>query len=154
MDDILDSLTPTDLSALHSFPSHIDRFVTLQPSTDEPKAIFIATLAKAFEAAQQGGFIAPDTGQGILTPGFDLAATPRVIHPSLVSQRIRVPTVHVTGQKDDPAMVELSKLMQGLCSPGAMKRFEHAGAHDVPRNRREVDALLYALEWAASAGAW
>ena len=154
-EDVLNNLTLTELSALQSFPSEIDKFVSLtDPIHDARKSAFIITLAKAFESAQKGGFIASDTEQATFAPGFDRAAIPRVVHPSFIRQRIRVPTVHVTGRKDNPAMVELSKLMQGLCNPAAMKVLEHVGAHDVPRDVKGVAALLQAVEWAASAGAW
>ena len=153
--DVLTNLTPTDLFALQTFPSEIDKFASLtDPTHDARKPAFIITLAKTFESAQKGGFIASDTEHATFAPGFDPALIPRVVHPSLTWRRIRVPTVHVTGQKDDPAMVELSKLMQGLCKPEAIKVLEHAGAHDVPRDAKGVAALLRAVEWAARAGAW
>ena len=156
--DVFDNLTAADLAALQSFPSDISRFLDLQqtaaPSPAQKKTAAIATLAKAFESAQQGGFIASDTvEEATFRPGFDPAAVPRVMHPTLLPQRVRVPTVQVTGKTDDPAMVELSKLMRGLCREDIMKSLEHMGAHDVPRDSRGVGALLQAVEWAARAGA-
>ena len=71
-----------------------------------------------------------------------------MIHPHLSKQRIRIPTVHVTGKKDSPLMVRLSKLMAELCDQKDMKTLEHSGGHDLPKKSEDAKLAAGMVEWA------
>ncbi|PLB39702.1 serine hydrolase FSH [Aspergillus candidus] len=127
---LLDSYPTADLSSLHPL-----------------NRALCETTARAFYSAKTGGFIAQDTKEC----GFarrDDPAQPRVFHPALVKDRIPIPTVHITGKKDQAMMVNLSVLVQGLCDPRLIRSLTHSGAHDVPRRPDDVCAAWAAVDWA------
>ncbi|MCJ1396153.1 hypothetical protein MMC18_009042 [Xylographa bjoerkii] len=148
--EVLASLTPSDLAVLASFP-HADFSQLSSPNAD--KRALVETLAHALEIAKNGGFISAETEDGsaaFVGSGTkrDYSRLPRVMHPALLVERVRVPTVHVAGQKDHAGLVELSKLMRGVCDARVMRSLVHAGGHDVPRLAKDVKAVLVAMEWA------
>lgn len=103
-----------------------------------------------------GGFIAPDTDLGLtsfhiaLQEPKDLEMVPRLIHPALLSRdvRVRIPTVHVVGRKDDEDLITMSHLMEQVCDPQFVRTLTHEGGHDVPRLVKDVRALWSAVNWA------
>lgn len=79
----------------------------------------------------------------------DCNKMPRPMHPLLVADRVSIPTVHVTGKKDFPLMIEQSYLVQGLCNDSMLRVHRHSGGHKVPSLRSEVKAIATSIEWAA-----
>jgi hypothetical protein len=161
--DILTSLTPSDRSLLHEFPhSHPQiNYAALSPTPPE-KATWFAALGSVLHSSLAGGFIAADTelglegllsgesGAGCQDFDMDLGRVPRLMHPCVLDQqvRVRIPSVHVVGRKDDKRLVEMSRLMEGVCEEGLVRRVVHGGGHDVPRLSGDVRALWQAVDWA------
>ncbi|EXJ93213.1 hypothetical protein A1O3_01770 [Capronia epimyces CBS 606.96] len=79
---------------------------------------------------------------------------PRLIHPAILapSHRVRIPTVHIVGHRDEPALIALSRLMEQVCDPSLVRHLVHDGAHDVPRSLKDVRAFWTAVEWAVGLG--
>jgi len=69
-------------------------------------------------------------------------------HPTTHSQRLRVPTVHVIGRKDDYA--EHGKNLYGMCDPRYATVVTHDGGHQLPRDVNTVakvaDSIIRAVE--------
>ena len=139
--EILDRLTADELAALSSFPDC--DFSTVNPAV----RALVGTVAAAIASAKAGGFIAADTEDGYFRRG-DLARVPRAFHPELVTQRVRIPTVHIVGGRDSAVLVKLSRLMKQLCDGRVVRSLVHAGGHDVPKKPEDVKAAVAALEWA------
>ncbi|RMZ80446.1 hypothetical protein DV737_g3021, partial [Chaetothyriales sp. CBS 132003] len=142
-EDILQNLTEEELKALATFPE--TDFSVLSP---DARTLFEA-MAEALSAGQGGGFLAAHPDKDVFLRG-ETSRIPRIIHPDLVKQRIRIPTIHVVGKQDDPLMVRQSELMYKVCDPTASKWLEHSGGHDVPRQVQDAKATVAALEWAIS----
>lgn len=66
--------------------------------------------------------------------------------------KIRIPTVHVWGEKDPmfPGSVHLA----GLCDPYIKKIHVHQGAHEVPRDGKDVTELASLVEWSIHRATW
>ncbi|GME23002.1 serine hydrolase FSH [Neofusicoccum parvum] len=141
--DVLDSLTDAEIKLLAKYPD-----VDLSGLNAQKKALCLTT-AKAFESAKTGGFIDRGTSSGDFAKRSH-PSQPRVFHPMLLDKqtRIRIPTVHITGKKDHPMMVELSVLMRGICESRVVQSLMHTGAHDVPRRAEDVKAAWTAIEGA------
>ncbi|GME50746.1 hypothetical protein HK57_00312 [Neofusicoccum parvum] len=141
--DVLDSLTDAEIKLLAKYPD-----VDLSGLSAQKKALCLTT-AKAFESAKTGGFIDRGTSSGDFAKRSH-PSQPRVFHPMLLDKqtRIRIPTVHITGKKDHPMMVELSVLMRGICESRVVQSLMHTGAHDVPRRAEDVKAAWTAIEGA------
>lgn len=156
---LITGLTPGDRdNVLADFPrgaTHNDYASLTGP---RERAIFFSSLGKVLETSIVGGFIAPDTPLGLealLQPASaatnnDIDHLPRIMHPVIASPgcKVPVPTVHVVGAHDDPLLVSMSKLMEGLCMATLTRSLVHDGGHDVPRKPRDVQALWSAIEWA------
>ena len=139
--DILQHLSSKERNELANHPqSNFSLFRNEQ-------RLLCETTAKAFSGAKSGNFIALSTSESFWLEK-DLSKVPRVIHPDLTTARISVPTVHVTGKKDSLEMVELSKLMEGLCNPKTMKVLQHSAGHDVARKQEDARPVLRAMQWA------
>lgn len=96
-------------------------------------------------------FAAPPASQerGSISEAF-----PRLVHPSRLSPaaRVRIPTVHVVGNKDDAVLVDMSRLMEGVCEGSLVRRVVHGGGHHPPMAKRDVAMLVKAFEWAKREG--
>ncbi len=154
--DLLCGLTPADQSLLRNFPhesAHADYKSLSRPPA---RAVFFESLGRLLDTSFQVGFLPPDTDLGLASLGEEShnAKVPRLMHPELLPPdiRVRIPTVHVVGRKDDPVLVELSGLMEKFCEPHLRRRLVHDGGHDVPRGAKDVKALWAAVEWAVSEG--
>ncbi|KAK9800102.1 putative Serine hydrolase FSH domain-containing protein [Seiridium cardinale] len=73
---------------------------------------------------------------------------PRLLHPFLVSDRIQIPTVHIAGLGDLPCMREQALVAQDLCSPSTVRSQNHAGGHEVPFKKSEVQTIVSSIRWA------
>ncbi|KIX09426.1 uncharacterized protein Z518_00506 [Rhinocladiella mackenziei CBS 650.93] len=143
--EIVDHLSDKDVEQLAGFP---DADFSALPQ--DAKTLF-QTMAKALSAGVDGGFLHGHPDQEVFRRR-DAALIPRILHPELIKQRIRVPTVHVVGKKDNPFMLEQSQLVYRLCQEGMAKWLEHSAGHDVPRNVAEAKEAVKAMEWAAKEG--
>ena len=63
------------------------------------------------------------------------------IDPQTVSpkQRIRIPTVHIVGNKDDA--YEDSLRLRDVCNPTSRFEFDHGGGHEIPRDPRVTESM-------------
>lgn len=82
----------------------------------------------------------------------DSNAVPRVLHPAFVKDRIGIPTVHTTGQRDLTRLLQLSLAVQGLCEGSMMRTLHHQGGHTLPMAERELQDLAFYVDWAANHG--
>lgn len=140
---LIENLSDGEISALSEFPE--GDFSALSA---EAKTLF-KPMANALHSGVEGGFLPTHPDQAVFKRG-DTSQIPRILHPSLVQQRVRVPTIHVVGKKDQELMLEQSSLMYQLCDPALSKWLEHSGGHDVPRQLNEAKAAVKAMEWAVS----
>lgn len=140
--DVIDSMSEKELSALSAFPD-----VDWSQLAPNPRAL-CETLAQAVGSAKRGGFISAGTDEGYFSRGDHHSAIPRVMHPTLFKERVRIPTVHFTGKKDSQLLVQLSGLMQEVCDKKTMRVVEHSAGHDIPRKPDDTRAAAAAIEWA------
>ncbi|QDS78196.1 hypothetical protein FKW77_000474 [Venturia effusa] len=106
---------------------------------------------RSFEAAKR---------IGVLQPGYDanffeddekircVKSMPRILHPALVLQRLKIPTVHVAVEKDFGFMQDMSNLAAGMCEPALRKVLKHSGGHSIPTKSFEVKKVVAAMDWA------
>lgn len=73
---------------------------------------------------------------------------PRVMYPSLLAQKIRIPTIHVWGQNDFEYMVRMAEVAHSICDESMAKTVLHAGLHDIPKRQVEIKAVLRKIDWA------
>lgn len=161
--DLVSGLTAKDNEILQDFPFGIDDddYAALSPPQPE-RAIFFRSLGRLLSTCVEGGFIDPHGDLGVdavKAPVTDETASslddvPRMFNTSLVrpSQLIQIPTVHVTGRKDDPVLVGLSQSMETLCEPRLMRKMTHEGGHAPPRSARDIKTLVGNVEWAIREG--
>jgi len=142
---VIQSLNDADLKALAEFPEA--DYSVLPP---DARTLF-QTMAEALGAGQEGGFLPAHPDEDVFRRG-ETAMIPRVIHPDLMKQRIRIPTIHVVGKKDNPLMIRQSELMYKVCEPTLSKWLEHSGGHDIPRQVQDAKAAVKAMEWAIAEG--
>ncbi|EXJ91410.1 hypothetical protein A1O1_04522 [Capronia coronata CBS 617.96] len=160
--DLLTTLTTDDRTILHGFPYETEMRDYKSMSEPQERALFFDALGLVLDTSLSGGFIAPDTDLGLeaftqsLAPKTEeaISCIPRIIHPSLLFplHQVPIPTVHVIGRRDEPALVSLSRLMEKVCEPTLVRSLAHEGAHDVPRNPRDVRAFWAAVDWAVAEG--
>ncbi|KAI0448682.1 DUF341 domain-containing protein [Xylaria acuta] len=75
-------------------------------------------------------------------------AIPRVMYPSLLPQKIQIPTIHVWGQNDFEYMIKMAELARSICEESMTKTVLHTGLHDIPKRQPEIKAVLRTLDWA------
>lgn len=137
---ILDNLTDEERNALSSFPN--TDFSVLHT---QARAIF-EPLAVAMQSGANGGFLEPPDAAAF--ERSNTANIPRIMNPSLIEQRVKIPTIHIVGKRDSPLMLKQSALMKGLCESKLVKSIQHSGGHDLPRKMDEVRETLAAIDWA------
>lgn len=140
-EDIIQGLTEEEFKALAKFPD-----VEFENLSKGARTLF-EPMAEALSAGEKGGFLPSHPDEEVFSRG-ETPMIPRVIHPDLVKQRIRIPTIHVVGKEDNPLMIRQSKLMYEVCDPAVARWLEHSGAHDVPRKPADAKAAVKAWEWA------
>lgn len=88
------------------------------------------------------GNILPNTRLDFLSFEAQAGNVPRLLHPQIYKERIRIPTVHVSGEKDVYAMAEQSRVAEGLYTPSLTQLYRHDGGHDIPFKRSEVLTII------------
>lgn len=140
---MIEYLITEKYDAMSDFPDHISTKLPRQQQG------FVDYLATTFNIARK---------IGATTPDYDIAffkhrqadKVPRLLHPSLTEARIRMPTVHYTGERDHSAMVEQSLVVMSMCDRNTARVFQHSGGHAVPAKPDEVKRLVRDIEWAAA----
>ncbi|KAK5957875.1 hypothetical protein OHC33_001064 [Knufia fluminis] len=143
--DVLHGLNDEEIEKLAAFPN-----VDLSILSPDAKTLF-GTMVKALNAGIEGGFLHAHPDPDVFRRR-DSSMIPRILHPALIRERIRIPTVHVVGKMDDPLMLEQSELVFQLCDVKFSKWLEHSAGHDVPRTPEDAKAVCKALAWAADEG--
>lgn len=72
---------------------------------------------------------------------------PCVLHPALYKARLPIPTLHVRGKNDPPALKECSLLGESFCLPRWRRTFEHSAIHNIPRSMADIKGMVSAMEW-------
>ncbi|WQF85979.1 Putative serine hydrolase FSH, alpha/Beta hydrolase [Colletotrichum destructivum] len=108
--------------------------------------VFNDCLVRTFQSALKIGAVLPDFNQDFFRD--DGKAVPRVLHPLLLSERIRIPTVHVSGRRDFPFMHDMHEVGYQMCDPRLSKKLYHSGGHHPPKKDSEIKAVVRAIEWA------
>lgn len=97
------------------------------------------------------GMILPNTTVNFLGAG-NIEGVPRLVHYDLLPQRIKIPTVHVSGLRDSPYIREQSRVAQELCTSRVLRAHEHDGGHDIPFKRSDVHAIVRSIRAMAEEG--
>jgi pimeloyl-ACP methyl ester carboxylesterase len=140
---IVSSLGPSERKALADFPN------CSFESFGQDARIFFETLANSTAQARAAG--APEAPKNFFAHATE-SDIPRPMNPFLLKERITIPTVHVTGKRDLSAFLKASAMMRSLCDESAVKVTTHDGGHDLPKQARDVQAVLSAMDWAAEKG--
>lgn len=77
---------------------------------------------------------------------------PRFFHPIYTTERIAIPTVHISGAYDSEEIAMLAAVNRELCSGGKMEIIRHDGHHEIPRKPKEVERIVSAIKRAAYVG--
>ncbi|KAF2690581.1 DUF341 domain protein [Lentithecium fluviatile CBS 122367] len=117
------------------------------PSLTGEERLFVQLLHRTIIPAKKQRQMLPDYDLAVYAGGDGVEA-PRIMYPQLLRERIRIPTVHVTGKRDFHFMRAMSEVAYGLCDERMARKLEHSGGHEPPRNMAEVKAVTRALEWA------
>ena len=75
-----------------------------------------------------------------------LDTMPRIFHPLLLSERVKVPTAYIIGRSDP--FLKQDAIARRLFDKDNTRFVEHSGGHDVPRLDRDVKAAVAAAQWA------
>ncbi|KAK1977918.1 serine hydrolase FSH [Colletotrichum cereale] len=108
--------------------------------------VFNDCLVRTFQSALKIGAVLPDFNQDFFLD--ESKAVPRVLHPLLLSERIRIPTVHVSGRRDLPFLQDMHEVGYQMCDPKLSKKLYHSGGHHPPKKASEIKGVVRAVEWA------
>lgn len=72
-------------------------------------------------------------------------AVPRVMYPSVLAQKIQIPTIHVWGQNDFGYMIKMAEVARSICEESMAKTVLHGGLHDIPKGQPEIKAVLRSI---------
>lgn len=125
-------------------------FASLADSEEE--RVFTEYLKVVLSMHSSVGNILPNTRLDFLSFEAQAGNVPRLLHPQIYKERIRIPTVHVSGQKDVHAMAEQSRVAEGLYTPSMTQFYRHNGGHDIPFKKSEVLTIISMAKEAAEKG--
>ena len=125
-------------------------FASLLKAEDE--RIFAEYLKVVLSMHSSVGNVLPNTRLDFESFEAQAGYVPRLLHPQIYKERIRIPTVHVSGEKDVYAMAEQSRVAEGLYTPSLTQRYRHDGGHDIPFRRSEVSTIISMAKNAAEKG--
>ena len=72
-------------------------------------------------------------------PPFRMDKSERIVYDEGLQGAVRIPTLHIAGRED--FVLEHSKKLYALCSPGSAKLVFHSKGHEIPRNPRDVSTM-------------
>ncbi|KAK2028327.1 hypothetical protein LX32DRAFT_720588 [Colletotrichum zoysiae] len=111
-----------------------------------PRAqIFNDCVTRTFQSALKIGAVLPDFNQDFFRD--EPAQVPRVLHPLLLSERIHIPTVHVSGRRDFSFMQDMHEIGHRMCDRRLSKKLSHSGGHHPPMDSG-IKEVVRAIEWA------
>jgi pimeloyl-ACP methyl ester carboxylesterase len=125
-------------------------FTSLLDSKEE--RIFSEYLKIVLSMHTTVGNILPNTRLDFLSFEAQAANVPRLLHPEIYKERIRIPTVHISGEKDVDAMAEQTQVAEGLYTASLLQTYRHNGGHDIPFKRSDVQAIISMVHDAAESG--
>jgi hypothetical protein len=125
-------------------------FGSLLDSREE--RIFSEYLSIVLSMHTSVGNILPNTRLDFLSFEAHAGNVPRLLHPEISKERIRIPTAHISGTKDVPAMAEQTHVAEGLYTPSLLRTYQHDGGHDIPFKRSDVQAIISIIHVAAENG--
>jgi pimeloyl-ACP methyl ester carboxylesterase len=117
-------------------------------SSAAAKRTFAEYLQTVLSMHSMVGMVLPNTRLDFFGEG-KAESIPRLLHPLLTKDRVKVPTVYVTGERDMPAIAEQSRVAKGLCMASLTHVHRHAGGHDIPFKRSDVKAIISLIKTAA-----
>jgi len=141
---ILESITDEQMLAMSDFPS--SSFEGLGPEA----RVFCTSLAHAVISARTAGALQA-AEENCFADG-DVSRVPRVMHPLFIHERVKIPTVHVSGKRESPLLLGISALMRSLCDGQLARQVTHGNGHDLPTRPADVQATRAAIEWAVELG--
>ncbi|PVI02665.1 DUF341 domain protein [Periconia macrospinosa] len=118
-----------------------------EPSLSREERLFVQLLHQTIIPSKKQRQMLPDYDLSVYSEGDGLDA-PRLMHPQLIQERILIPTIHVTGKRDQHYMRAMSEVAYGLYDGRMTKKLEHSGGHEPPQKITEIKAVIRALEWA------
>ncbi|KAL5323099.1 hypothetical protein ACEPPN_007627 [Leptodophora sp. 'Broadleaf-Isolate-01'] len=74
----------------------------------------------------------------------DTESLPKIYHPALLSQRVRIPTACITGSNDFKAV----QMTQELFDKRNTKIVVHSGGHNLPKQANDLKNAVAAAKWA------
>lgn len=104
-------------------------------------------LMRVVMPAKKHKALIPDHDLSVYTHG-DGTTAPRLMLSQLLGDKIRIPTIHVSGKRDVDFLRDMSAIGRELCEGKLMKTLEHSGSHQPPQKEVEVKAAVRAMEWA------
>jgi predicted esterase len=78
------------------------------------------------------------------TDAWDVRGEGAVLKASSVGELIHIPTAHIVGSKDQH--YEASLRLSELCGRGSRVVFDHGGGHEVPRDNKITEAMVYVIK--------
>ncbi|KAI2782381.1 inducible nitrate reductase 2 [Daldinia loculata] len=143
-ESIVEGLLNRDFRAIQGFPKAEFNELT------KAERIFAENLALTFTVGNKMG---SSTESNNFFTRRNQEAIPRVLHHSLTQDRIKIPTVHVNGKGDLPAISAQSRLVCGLCDQSLARVYHHSGGHGVPTELFDVKSLVKMIDLASLEGA-
>jgi hypothetical protein len=128
---------------------------THQPDLETRKQILVSSIGGILRHGIKANFLSASEVQAYMVQhdkSLDNSSISRAFHPSLMDERIRIPTVYVTGSKDDDDLLAQFKAMPFFCKKSLVREVVHSGGHDLPRAPNEVKKVIKAIEWALEEG--
>ncbi|OKL56910.1 hypothetical protein UA08_07743 [Talaromyces atroroseus] len=122
-----------------------------KPDFELRKRILVSSIGGIIRAGLKTSFLSASSLQGYIAL-HDNRVIPRVFHPALMSERIRIPVVQATGLKDDKDLQAQFKIMPLLCKESMTRRVLHNGGHDLPRAPGDIREIVKAIEWVIAEG--
>lgn len=152
----LKKLTPADLDTLHKtlvYKRHmmsVNALEGLEKLNERERTLISQLFGTAASVLDTRQTLAIDDYNpllnGTMPDKIEPRVFPRFFHPVYTEQKVAIPTVHVMGSCDAPAIRRLGILAQGLCSKGEVTGIEHDGSHEIPRKPNDVRAIVSAIE--------
>lgn len=108
-------------------------------------------LACALRLAKYAGALEPDfcdDNPGNAHPD----SAPRLMHPGLIKERLRIPTAHIYGTNDHVDARKMCREMSGFGHAYLTRIIQHGGRHELPRTAEEIAATWVVMEWAMLQG--
>ncbi|KAJ6788508.1 hypothetical protein PWT90_01622 [Aphanocladium album] len=118
-----------------------------QQELAEDEQEFVEVLQKTIVGAAIDNSLLPWIDMDVYRYG-ERDAIPRVMYPSLLAEKIQIPTVHVWGQNDFEYMIRMAEVARSICEESRAKTVLHAGLHDIPKKQPEIKAVLRTIDWA------